>query len=96
MQADQLSGSVLAVSTPVRFGATGGLYYYNNLSSTNEQSTIQSDLELGPTRKPTIGARTDSALESPKARPINVPSSPDSLYGEEIISDFLYSRVYNA
>lgn len=83
VQGDQLSGSVLAVSTPVRFDATGGLYYYNNLSSTNEQTMEQSDLELGPTRKPTIGARTDRSLDSLPYTPINVPSSPNSLYGEE-------------
>ena len=83
MQGDQSSDSVLGVGTPVRFSATGGVFYYNNLTSIEPQSLQNPvDLELGLTRTYSVRARVDTALDVPTTSPINVPSNSDSLYGE--------------
>ena len=81
MQSDQLSDSVLGVGTPVRFSATGGVFYYDNLTSIEPQSQESDDLQLGLTRMYTVRARVDNSRDTPFT-PINVPSNIDSLYGE--------------
>ena len=82
MQGDQSSDSVLGVGTPVRFIATGGVFYYNNLTSIEPQSVSQVDLELGLTRRYSVRAHVDDAIDTPNDSPINVPLNRDSLYGE--------------
>ena len=82
MQGDQSSDSVLGVGTPVRFSATGGVFYYNNLTSIEPQSVISVDLELGLTRRYSVRARVDDSLDVPFGDPINVPLNSESLYGE--------------
>ena len=85
MQGDQLSDFVLGVGTPVRFGATGGVFYYNNLTSIEPQAEYSNDLQLGLTRMYTVRARVDDPLDTPIIdSPINVPSNRDSLYGEYV------------
>ena len=84
IQGDQLSDSVLGVGTPVRFRATGGVFYYNNLTAIEPQSQDSDDLQLGLTRMYTVRARVDNVLDAPSNSPINVPSNMDSLYGEYI------------
>ena len=82
MQGDQSSDSVLGVGTPVRFSATGGVFYYNNLNSIEPQSVRQDDLQLGLTRTHYVRARVDDSLDAPTTSPINVPLNSDSFYGE--------------
>ena len=86
MQGEQLSDSVLGVGTPVRFGATGGVYYYNNLTSIEpqtEDNNYHIDLQLGLTRMYTVRAHVDSSLDTSLIpSTINVPSNTNSLYGE--------------
>ena len=82
MQGDQSSDSVLGVGTPVRFSATGGVFYYNNLTSIEPQSLISDDLELGLTRRYSVRARVNVSFDLPIADPSNVPLNSDSLYGE--------------
>ena len=82
MQGDQSSDSVLGVGTPVRFSATGGVFYYNNLTSIEPQSLSSDDLELGLTRRYSVRAHVNDSFDSPVGDPINVPLYSDSLYGE--------------
>ena len=82
MQGDQLSDSVLGVGAPVRFSATGGVFYYDNLTSIEPQSQESDDLQLGLTRTYTVHARVADSLDEPLTCPVNVPFNRNSLYGE--------------
>ena len=87
LQGSVLSDSVLGVTTPGRYGNTGGVYFYANLSFTEPQSTSAADLELGLTKGPLVKAGRDDILKSGSNNPErNVPNNPDSLYGEWVIS----------
>ena len=79
-QGSVLSDSVLGVTTPGRRDNTGGVYFYRNLSYTNPQTSWPADLELGLTKAPSVSAHLVSGSEG------NVPSNPDSLYGEWVAS----------
>ena len=81
-QGIQSSDSVLGVSTPGRFSYTGGVYFYNNLSSTEPQTTISRDLKLGLTRQHSVRAHVDIFVDLPHTDPINVADNPDSIYGK--------------
>ena len=60
------------------------MYYYNNLNTTEEQSNVMSDLQLGLTRHHTTRARVDDGVDFPLSDPLNVPNVDDSQYGENI------------
>ena len=60
------------------------MYYYNNLNTTEEQSTVMSDLHLGLTRHRTTRARVDDSVDLPVTDPFNVPNVDDSQYGKNV------------
>ena len=84
MQGDQLTDSVLGVTSPGRYTYTGGVYYYNNLNTTEPQSFVERHTDLGLTRYRSIRARVDQSLDLPQTDPLNVPNVDDSYYGENI------------
>ena len=84
MQGDQLTDSVLGVTTPGRFRYTGGVYYYENLNTTEPQTTVPVDLQLGLTRHRSVRARVDDFLDTPATDPLNVPDIEDTEYGENV------------
>ena len=60
------------------------MYYYNNLNTTEPQSTVGSDLHLGLTRHRTTRARVDDSLDLPISDPLNVPNVENSKYGKSV------------
>ena len=86
MQGAQPSDSVLGVTTPGRFKSTGGVYYYNDLNSTEPQTTETNDLQLGLTKYRAIRAAVQNNLDTPVLTPKNVPNVQESEYGENTFS----------
>ena len=81
LQGTQLSDSVLGVTTPGRFAYTGGVYYYNNLTSTQPVTSVISDSDLGLTRGPSVRAAVGGGLDTPLDDSRNVPNSKNTIYG---------------
>lgn len=82
-QGSQLSDSVLGVTTPGRYIFRGGVYYYDNLTSTMPMSTDDEDRQLGLTRTFSVPASVGSSIEGQNAPIPNTPDELDSIYGEQ-------------
>ena len=85
-QGRDLSESVLGACTPGRYGNTGGVYFYSNLSATVPQDTSP-DAELGLTRIATVHAVVSpilgrSDLSFHLYGYVNAPNNTNAYYGE--------------
>ena len=85
LQGARLGDSVLGVTTPGRFEYSGGVYYYNDLTSTEPVTTVSRELELGLTRAPSVRAAIDLAIDFPEFDPHNVPKVTETLYGKYLL-----------
>ena len=87
LQGAQLDDSVLGVTTPGRYDYTGGVYYYDNLTSIDPVSMQERELELGLTRGPSVRAAVEPVknlpADTPTSDPRNVPGVVDSMYGKQ-------------
>ena len=85
MQGAQLNDT-LGVTTPGRFTYSGGVYYYNNLTTTDPVSEVPRDLELGLTREASVRAAVENFLDAPLGDPRNVPGMGYTEYGECLVT----------